>query len=214
MPGGNIPETHARGFTLVELMVVMAILGLLLVLTIPGMRSALERSRSAACINNLRTLGQATALYAADEKGFIPFQFNEGGQGQGYADPPWFNLLAPYVSAVIQTEISLLSGTDQAFRCPSQRGDFAVSYGPSSGHLLDGPRLSMTRIAAPGEKIWLIDVPIGNVYFFNPALPSEHWLAPRHGDGVHALFFDGRVEWLSAEEVEANRPIMFQATRN
>jgi len=206
------PTTRKQAFTLVELLVVVAILALLIALVVPGVSRGLERTRSTACVANLRTLGQGTMAYVLDHRDQIPFQQN-GGQGSGYANPPWFNLLAPYAGAVVQSQISLVRGTDKSFRCPTQRGNFAISYGPSSGCLLDGPRLYFSRVRQPTVKAWLIDVPVGNVYFFNPGLPSANWSAPRHDDGVNVLFFDGRVQWLSKEEIEQRRPLMFQPTR-
>lgn len=198
-----------RGFTLVELLVVIAIIALLVAIVIPAISSALGRARRLACVAHLRGLGQATSSYALDNYGFIPFR----REGSNYANPPWFNLLAPYAGATVRTLISLEPGTDKLFRCPAQRGDFAISFGPSSGGLLDDTRLHMDTITHPSMKVWLLDVPPGNVYFFNPSMHSQHWLAPRHDDGVNALFFDGHVAGLSKEDVEEQRPLMFQATR-
>lgn len=55
-----------RGFTLVELLVVVAIIALLIGLLAPGLSAARERGQAAACLNNLRQLGAAVAMYAND----------------------------------------------------------------------------------------------------------------------------------------------------
>lgn len=200
------------GFTLVELLVVIAIIALLITLVLPTISRALDRARRIGCIANLRSLGQATIGYASVENGLIPFEYNPG-KGNAYANPPWFNLLAPYADARVNTLISLVKGTEKNFRCPSQRGNFAISYGPTLGCLMDGPQLQLSRIAHPASKAWLLDVPPGNVYFFNPSLPSVGWLAPRHDGGANVLFFDGHVEEITVENIELNRPLMFQPTR-
>lgn len=204
---------RGAAFTLVELLVVIAIIALLVTLVTPTITGALERGRRAACMGNLRTLGQATLAYALEHREQIPFQYNPGGPGNGYAAPPWFNLLAPYAGAEVNTEISLVRGTDAAFRCPAQRGDFAISYGPSSGCFLDGPRLSISRITQPSAKAWLIDVLPGAVYHFNPFLPSEMWMGDWHAEGVNVLFFDGGVKWMAEQDIEDQRPELFQPTR-
>lgn len=62
-----------RGFTLVELLVVMAIVGILVSLLLPALASAKAKGRSAVCLSNLRQLGIAIHSYASDSDGNIPF---------------------------------------------------------------------------------------------------------------------------------------------
>ncbi|WFB36099.1 prepilin-type N-terminal cleavage/methylation domain-containing protein [Kiritimatiellota bacterium B12222] len=202
-----------KGFTLIEMLVVIAILALLSSIIVPAVSGALRRARAMACLSNLRSLGTATYSYAVDNQGEIPFVYTPGGEGLGFAEPPWFKLLAPYVAAEVRTNISLEEGTDKTFRCPEQEGDFAISYGPSSGAFMDGYRLNISDISAPAQKVWLLDVPPGKVYFFNPALPSVSWTDPRHRNKSHALFFDGHVSALTPEEIEDSRSSLFKPTR-
>lgn len=61
-----------RGFTLVELLVVMGILGALMGLLLPTVRAANERSRSAQCLANLRQLATAATNYCMSQKGVFP----------------------------------------------------------------------------------------------------------------------------------------------
>jgi len=53
-------------FTLVELLVVMAIIAILASLSTPVVGSAIERGRSTKCLSNLRQIGAAVQQYAAD----------------------------------------------------------------------------------------------------------------------------------------------------
>jgi prepilin-type N-terminal cleavage/methylation domain-containing protein len=62
-----------KGFTLVELITVIAIILFLVGLLMPSLRRAVETAKLTKCISNIRQIGQATMLYAADNGGFAPF---------------------------------------------------------------------------------------------------------------------------------------------
>ncbi len=63
----------SRGFTLVELVVVIAIIGMLTTLAIPNMGRMMDRARNTTCMSNLRQIGVAVGLYTADNAGAYPF---------------------------------------------------------------------------------------------------------------------------------------------
>ena len=62
----------ARGFTLVELLVVVAIIGTLVTLGVVVSRGALASARQSACMRNLKNIGIALHLYAEDHDGKFP----------------------------------------------------------------------------------------------------------------------------------------------
>ena len=60
------------GFTLVEIMIVVAIIGLLAAIAIPSFVNARTKSQTNACINNLRQISGAKDQYALDKGGTAP----------------------------------------------------------------------------------------------------------------------------------------------
>jgi len=69
----NTPQHNGRfGFTLVELLVVVAIIGVLSSMLLPGLARAREASRRAVCASNLRQLGMSLMMYAQEADGKYP----------------------------------------------------------------------------------------------------------------------------------------------
>ena len=82
------------GFTLVEIMIVVAIIGLLAAIAIPAFMRARDNARKSACINNLRQIDGAKDQYAVEQGGTNGMNFDitaGGGTGSGW------NLLCPYI---------------------------------------------------------------------------------------------------------------------
>jgi prepilin-type processing-associated H-X9-DG protein len=87
----------------VELLVVIAIIALLIAILLPALNKARQAAVSVACLSNLRQLGQATTLYANDNKGSLPAAADwdaNGNWGPDRADmwpQDWTATLAPYL---------------------------------------------------------------------------------------------------------------------
>lgn len=69
----KVPVRGGKAFTLIELMVVIAILSVLAGLLLPALARAKQKARQAVDLNNFRQLGLAMHLVAADNEDFLPW---------------------------------------------------------------------------------------------------------------------------------------------
>jgi prepilin-type N-terminal cleavage/methylation domain-containing protein/prepilin-type processing-associated H-X9-DG protein len=72
---GRLPtrSRHRRGFTLLELLLVIAIIFVLASLLLPVLSRARENAKRASCINNLQVISKALLAYVSDNEGALPF---------------------------------------------------------------------------------------------------------------------------------------------
>ena len=74
-------KAPSKGFTLVELLVVIGIIAVLISMLLPALTKAREAANRTSCLSNLRQIHQALAMYAVEYKDKVPL----GGSGGGGA---------------------------------------------------------------------------------------------------------------------------------
>ena len=103
----------ARAFTLIEILVVVAIIGLLAAILFPVFGRARDNARRSSCQSNLKQLGLGFSQYAQDYDEHLPFAFSDT------PDTSWDQCLQPYLG--IKTIGSTASPL--ILRCPNDSYD-------------------------------------------------------------------------------------------
>ena len=104
-----------RAFTLIELLAVVAIIGILAALLLPAVARAKEAGRRTLCLGNLRQVTLAIRLYAEDHDDALP----------ALPDPnPFPNGVGAYYKELVKGRLGLngpASPNEKVFHCPSDR---------------------------------------------------------------------------------------------
>jgi prepilin-type N-terminal cleavage/methylation domain-containing protein/prepilin-type processing-associated H-X9-DG protein len=135
-----------RGFTLVELLVVVTIIGLLVALLLPAVQAAREAARRSSCGNNLRQLGIALQGYHALHDCFPP-AYLANANNYIYAHWSWATFLLPYLEQ--QPLYNILGVNTQEFGggvtfappCTATQTSLSVFVCPSD----NGPTLNASK---------------------------------------------------------------------
>ncbi|MEO6846744.1 MAG: prepilin-type N-terminal cleavage/methylation domain-containing protein [Chthoniobacterales bacterium] len=138
-------KSSPKGFTLVELLVVICIIVTLMVILVPAVSGAHRRAQAAVCLGNARIIGQATLAMVADQGNF------SGRSDVGYVDPAvCINQLLNYLVSKSSTR-----GWGGFPRCPLAQTNL-VAGGYSFNLNLAAAFPTLSGIPAPLSRTILI----------------------------------------------------------
>ena len=204
------PASVKYAFTLIELLIVIAIISILAAILFPAFLSARERARQSVCLSNERQLGAAVALYANDDdERLMPGNKLAAPDADGVDHAGWAGILYPYVTAA------------GIFRCPdddTQAGTVLgepaspVSYFMNQNFSGDAypAGAALSEFAAPASTVVIAEntgivthriarltrrdeqeSPFADRFIQSGKSPYE-----RHTDGRNYLLADGHARWL------------------
>lgn len=196
----------AGRFTLVELLVVLAIIGVLAALLMPALHSSLATARRASCVNNLRNTYHGLSMYSDDHNGLIPQEwgtFPDIPDGyMGFTD--WLHRLIYH--QYIPGGFTIPFGgsghcRNESVICPSRSdwifttrvGGFALNVYPPLVEKFGWERYRFTLFNRPSTKLILPEGTYFRLSIFDPPVTdvTDYRAAYRHQNEMNALFVDG-----------------------
>lgn len=200
-------RANSAGFTLVELMVVLTIIGLICAITLPALARARERARAIACRSQVRQVGLALHSFADDHRDAWP---RSSHSAAAHGELPWSQAVASYLGSHPTTWTSLTNGV---YRCAAKKETGWRSYGlnvyyelhPDHDDYVGSPATWRRRadLPRPCSTILLAEIPGSTdhvmAHFWTSPLDATDVAARRHPHGANYLMADGHVELLTLD---------------
>jgi prepilin-type N-terminal cleavage/methylation domain-containing protein len=204
---------RVRGFSLVELLVVISIIALLIAMLLPAVQKARGQANSLRCKSNMRVIGQSMLMYAGENRGQL-FPIDAGG---AFGMPPisrqWFVYVLKPKPPINPASTDPHDWTPPIMLCPSDDVDpaFYHSY-VLNDHINEHQIKYSTKIStgqSPGEIVimgekitsvpdyYIQAFPTGGSDYKNVAELHRHGLRL----GSNYLHMDLHVDTLSPEQV-------------
>ena len=146
---------QSEAFTLVELLVVIAMISILAAMMLPALSLAKEKAHTIHCLANLKQIGVALTIYSDDyQQRLIPAEYNPRKGATSEEGWPTILYNQRYLPAPTTTGYYKLASGSSLFRCPS--GLPAVySFNPSSRNDPEGAKAWPFASTGTGQRFFI-----------------------------------------------------------
>jgi prepilin-type processing-associated H-X9-DG protein len=166
------PNTRLRrGFTLIEVMSIIAIIVLLVTLLLPAVQSAREAARRAQCVNNLKSLALAVVNYEVKYGTYpmsMPLRHHTYGAGEASSGSLFVSLLPFCENIAIYNSINIDYNMYNAPNFTVSGMGFSLLWCPSDGTISRRETLPQGAMLDPGEASMCYSSYAGNAGPFFP----------------------------------------------
>jgi prepilin-type N-terminal cleavage/methylation domain-containing protein/prepilin-type processing-associated H-X9-DG protein len=190
---------NSRGFTLIEVLVVLLIISLLASILLAAFGRVRENGRRASCQSNLKQIQVAVQMYTQDSSGHYPYYFNEydiAYPGQPNDEPGigWAVRIGSYLKSteVLQCPTEKTgASSDPAQPFPNKPGKSGYT---DYGYNRALSNVAESRFTFPSRTVVFIDM------LPQPAIePIDDFI--RHSSGGNCVFADGHVKWMKPTQL-------------
>ncbi|OGV48492.1 MAG: hypothetical protein A2017_14190 [Lentisphaerae bacterium GWF2_44_16] len=187
-------------FTLVELLVVIAVIAILSSLLLPSLNKAREKTRQIACAGNLKQIGAAVMMYSMDYQGYMvgdPVAGNDGSHVMA-ALCPYLNVKRSDGQEVPWNSDLTLVPSAKVFKCPSEKSiRYTYQYGWNR-YVREYYNYSLNKITQTSSVFIWMDAYWHSLGFNAFAQSDSNRYVrdgSRHNTGNNICWADGHVTW-------------------